>query len=123
MNSENNAEAIAPALGGDFAVTKDLLDRGLSGALEEESLSAHEQAVMAKMAKKRSASNTPFKIIEREEVVWTLTEEGGKAKEALLAANISGNEVGQLTVEMMKEGSWREATFRPYALTAPVARG
>ena len=40
MNSENNAEAIAPALGGDFAVTKKLLDRGLSGALEEESLSA-----------------------------------------------------------------------------------
>jgi len=122
MNSENKAEAVADALGGEFLVTRELLDRALSGALEEETLTAEERSAMVKIAKKRGASNTPFKAVEREDVVWTLTEAGSRAKEALLEANISGEEVGQLTVEMLKEGSWRDATFRPYALGAPTAR-
>ena len=122
MNSDNNAEAIADALGGEFALVKTLLDRGVGGALLESSLSDGEKAAMAKISKKRGTANSPFKTIEREDVIWALTEAGGRAKEALLAANIRGDEVGQLTVEMMKDGSWRDATFRPYGLGAPTAR-
>lgn len=122
MNSDNLAEAVVDVLEGEFATTKALLDRGFEGAILESSLSVGERAAMAKISKKRGTSNSPFKIIERDDVIWTLTEAGGRAKEALLAANISGQEVGQLTVEMMKDGSWREATFRPYGLAAPTAR-
>ena len=80
MNGENKAEAVADELEGEFLVTKNLLDKGLGGELEEAQLSEPEKQAMAKMAKKRGASNSPFKVIEREEIVFNLTEEGFTAK-------------------------------------------
>ncbi len=122
MGEANKAQAKGDSLGGEFLVSQTLLEKGQGGAIAESDLSSDERSAIAKMAKKRGATNSAFRIIEREAVVWQLTEEGGKAKEALLAAKITGEEVGQLTAEMLKNGSWREATFRPYALGAPTAR-
>ncbi|MEA4859698.1 MAG: phenylalanine--tRNA ligase subunit alpha [Sphaerochaeta sp.] len=122
MNTENKAEAVADELEGEFLVTKNLLDKGLGGELEEALLSEPEKQAMAKMAKKRGASNSPFKVVEREEIVFNLTDEGFSAKQAVLAANITGEELGLVTSEMLSTGSWKTGSFRPYGLNAPTSR-
>jgi phenylalanyl-tRNA synthetase alpha chain len=122
MGAENQAEASADTLGGEFLIQSELLKRGSTDLLEESELSGQERDAMAKMAKKRAAANAAFRIIEREEITWELTDTGLKAKEILLEAKISGEETGQLTREMLLSGSWRTATFRPYGLGAPTAR-
>ncbi|MGE4454649.1 MAG: phenylalanine--tRNA ligase subunit alpha [Sphaerochaeta sp.] len=122
MNSENKAESIVEEISGAFLVTDHLLQRGLQGDIEEATLDAQEKKAMGKIAKKRGASSSPFKLIEREDIVYELTEDGAKAKEAVLRANITGEELGSLTSEMLATGSWKQGSFRPYGLNAPTSR-
>ncbi|HZJ87555.1 MAG TPA: phenylalanine--tRNA ligase subunit alpha [Sphaerochaeta sp.] len=122
MGEGKRATAVAEALEGEFVTFETLLKKGADALIEESSLSAEEQQAMAKISKKRSATNVPFKVIEREEIIWELTESGAAAKQALVSANITGDEVGQVTAELLASGKWREATFRPYVVDAPTAR-
>ncbi|WP_332446104.1 phenylalanine--tRNA ligase subunit alpha [Sphaerochaeta sp.] len=122
MNAENKAQASADQLEGEFIVTADLLKRGCEGELEERLLSAEETSAMAKISKKRGASGSPFKVVEREEIIYALTETGAEAKQAVIAANITGEELGSVTSEMLSSGSWKQASFRPYGINAPTSR-
>ena len=61
-------------------------------------------------------------MIEREDIAYTITEKGLKAKEALLEANITGEELGSLTSAMLISGSWKGKEFRPYSLNTPPGR-
>ncbi len=122
MNEQNKAQAVADELTGEFLVTAKLLEKGMSADLEESSLDQEEKRAMSKIAKKRGAANSPFKVIEREEIVFELTQEGADAKKAVLAANITGEELGSVTSDMLSNGSWKSATFRPYGLNAPTSR-
>ena len=90
MNEQNKAQAIAEELTGEFLVTAKLLEKGMSADLEESSLDQEEKRAMAKIAKKRGAANSPFKVIEREEIVFELTQEGADDKKAVLSENITG---------------------------------
>ena len=122
MNGENKAYIKDNKLPEDVVETAELLKKGLSGALDEASLTEHEKALMAKVSKKRGAVGSPYKVIEREEVVYKLTEAGAQAKEAVINANITGEEIGVLTPQILASGSWKNASFRPYGLDAPVSR-
>ncbi len=122
MNEENKAQALVDVLEGEFSLTASLLKKGLQESLEESNLSEDEKQAMAKIAKKRGAASSPFKIIEREDIVYTLTEEGALAKDAVLKANITGEELGSVTSEMLSSGSWKQGSFRPYGLNAPTSR-
>ncbi|MBR5668680.1 MAG: phenylalanine--tRNA ligase subunit alpha, partial [Spirochaetales bacterium] len=51
-----------------------------------------------------------------------MTAAGEEAKDALLKANITGEELGVLTPQIIASGSWKTASFRPYGLDAPVQR-
>lgn len=120
MNDENKAQSTTDELSGEFLLTANLLQKGLQGDLDESALDADEKKAMGKIAKKRGAASSPFKVIEREDIVYELTEEGSQAKEAVLKANITGEELGSLTPpEMLATGSWKEGNFRPYGLNAP----
>ncbi len=122
MNGENKAYIKNNQLPADVVETADLLKKGLSGALDEAALTDREKALMAKVSKKRGAVGSPYKVIEREEVVYKLTEAGLQAKEAVISANITGEEIGVLTPQIIASGSWKNASFRPYGLDAPVSR-
>ena len=74
------------------------------------------------MAKKRGASSSPFKFIEREDVTYALTDKGEEVKKAVLEANITGEEFGVLTPEMLASGAWKNGSFRPYGINAPTSR-
>ncbi|AEC02497.1 phenylalanine--tRNA ligase subunit alpha [Parasphaerochaeta coccoides] len=124
MNESNEAELVTDAqLPDELAVTASLLERAsTTGILEETTLTPAEKNAMVKIAKKRGAAQSPFRIVEREDVVYRLTAEGEKAKHALEEAHITGEELGNLTPAMLSSGSWKTGTFRPYSLNAPVAR-
>ena len=81
-----------------------------------------EKKAISSLAKKRGAASSPFRIVEREDAVYKLTESGKEAKEAVLAANITGEEFGILTPQMIQTCAWKNGTFRPYGINAPTSR-
>jgi phenylalanyl-tRNA synthetase alpha chain len=100
-----------------------ILDRAKSqGAISAEDLSREETDVISSVSKKRGAASTVFKVSDREEVSHRLTDAGVDAAEKLEASGVTGDELGRLTPEMLQDGSWRDATFRPYNVNSPSSR-
>ena len=123
LNAERKAERISGSLPDEIKTQRALLERAKeSGELDDAALSNEERKVISQMAKKRGASASPFKLSEREIVIYELTEEGDETKRELEKANITGEEFGILTPDMLKSGSWKNGTFRPYGVDAPTSR-
>ena len=121
-NEEKKACLISDTLDGEVLVQRALIGRAEKAPLREDELSDAEKKAIAKLAKKRGAASSTFRMIEKEDVVYTLTELGNETKNELLKANITGEEFGLLTPQMIQSGSWKKGTFRPYGLNAPVSR-
>ena len=90
--------------------------------LDLQDLSDAEKAVMGNLAKKRGAADVPFRIVERETVVYSLENIALEVKAGLEKAGITGNEIGTLTSKILTDGSWKNATFRGYNISVPPAR-
>jgi len=122
MGEGNRAEAVADEAPFEVKIATEVLSKAAKSPLEESQLTDDERAFVSKNSKKRGAAGAPLKLIEREEVFYRLTEAGSEAKAALLAAHITGEELGALTNAMLSTGSWKEGTFRPYSLNTAPAR-
>jgi phenylalanyl-tRNA synthetase alpha chain len=110
--------ALAPKL----AALGSLLSRAGVAPLEESLLSAGEKELAASQAKKRGAAGSLFRMVEREEVSFTLTPAGAEAAAELRKAGATGEEAGALTAEMLRSGSWRTVHFRRYNIDVPPTR-
>lgn len=100
-----------------------LLTKALSkGYVDSSELNDEEKKIIATISKKRGASASPFKVTEKEEVVYQLTALGEQAKEAVIAAGISGEEFNAVTPELLESGAWKNGSFRPYSLNAPISK-
>ena len=121
MNAEKKAELRDKSRATDITLTRTLLDKADSPLLATE-LSEKERELLEKLAKKRGAANAMFRIMEREEVLYRFTEEGIQAQKELHASGITGDEIGVLTPEMLRDGSWKTASFRPYTIQLPPSR-
>jgi phenylalanyl-tRNA synthetase alpha chain len=77
---------------------------------------------MSGIAKKRGASDAPFRLIDRETVFFGFTALAEEAAAALKEAGISGDEEGSLTQAMLESGSWKNKTFRSYNVKTPPVR-
>ena len=123
MDGDKKAQAVADSLPDDVLLQRALLDKAVkAGSLDDESLSAEERKAIGALAKKRGAQNSAFRTVDRDLIVYVLTEDGDRAKKALLDANITGEELGVLTPQMIQSGSWKNGTFRPYGINAPTSR-
>lgn len=122
LNAERKAEIVKDELPAELVISKALIAKAESAPLREDTLSADEKKAMGKLAKKRGAAASTFKLIEREDVTYALTSAGEEVKAALVKANITGEEFGLLTPQMIQTGSWKNGTFRPYGLNAPTSR-
>ncbi|MBR1937834.1 MAG: phenylalanine--tRNA ligase subunit alpha [Spirochaetales bacterium] len=122
LNEERKAELISAELPDDVKIARSLMEKASSAPLREDSLSADEKKAIGALAKKRGAASSTFKLIEKEDVVYVLTETGDKVKSDLIKANITGEEFGLLTPQMIASGSWKNGSFRPYGLNAPTSR-
>jgi len=63
-----------------------------------------------------------FRIVEREAVFFRINAAGLEVKKALAGAGMTGDEIGRLTPDMLRDGSWRGKTFREYGVNAPTSR-
>lgn len=122
LNSERKAEVISDKLPEEVVISKRLIAKALAAPLRESELTDAEKKAISKLAKKRGAAASTFKLIEREDVTYELTEEGDEAKKRLIEKNITGEELGVLTPQILQSGAWKGASFRPYGINAPSAR-
>jgi phenylalanyl-tRNA synthetase alpha chain len=93
-----------------------------SGSIDQKTLTADEISVMGTLAKKRGAADSPFRIMERENVIYALTNAALEVKSALNEAGITGDEIGSITPALLKSGEWKKGAFREYNITIPPAR-
>lgn len=106
-----------------LSIVRRLLERTRSAdVIDEADLSDSEKSAMAGISKKRGASNSVFRVAEREEVSFTLSETGREIKAALERTGMTGDEIGSLTPDMLKDGSWKKSGFRAYNIKFPPGR-
>ncbi len=125
MNAEKKAEYTGAELPKRLSVTNALLKRAAeseNGQLDASSLSQEEKDVMLTLAKKRGISDSPFRIIERETVVYKLSEALNGVVDSLKKAGVTGNELGEITPKMLTSGEWKKGVFRGYNISIPPAR-
>jgi phenylalanyl-tRNA synthetase alpha chain len=126
MDSEKHASLVPGAvLPQEAAVTAELLKKAAAsedGCLSDSDLSQEEKEAIAKNSKKRGASGSPFKASEREDIFYALTEIGDETRQEILKANITGEELGELTPQIISSGEWKTSSFRPYSVNAPVSK-
>lgn len=123
MGDDKKARATGTAVPVRLAVTTALIARAVErGFLDQAELSADETAIMGTLAKKRGAADSPFRVVERETVVYALAPAAAEVKKAIDAAGITGEEIGSITPAMLKSGEWKNGTFRGYNIAIPPAR-
>ncbi len=123
LNEEKKAVIKGSEISPSMKTVRILLDKGASaGELEESSLTETEKQAISVISKKRGGAASPFRIIEREDVVYRMTPEGKQVKKLLKGQGVSGEEIGSLTPEMLADGSWKKAAFRSYNVNTPPAR-
>ncbi len=120
--NESREVVIADSAAEPDALVRALLERSADSALRDEDLSEEERVVAAANGKKRGAASALFRIIEHDVVRYRLTPEGLATAKQLSEAGITGEEIGRLTPEMLRDGSWRDGTFREYGVNAPTSR-
>jgi len=123
MDGDKNVEVTDKDLPARITLLESLLSRGMeSGILDESDFTTEEFIVIKANSKKRGAAASPFKIIEREDLVYELTDDGEKVRNLLLEHGLTGEEVGALTPEMLSGGSWKGKEFREYNINTPPNR-
>lgn len=125
MNAEKKVEYTGVPLPARISITSALLEKASKAEnciLDNASLSKEEQTVIATLAKKRGASDSPFKIIERETVVFKLLPNAKDVAETLRKTGVTGNEIGEVTPKMLSSGEWKNSVFRGYNIAVPPAR-
>ncbi len=125
MDSEKKAQLKADDISASMKAVRSVLDKAVlteSGELAEEDLSEEERKVIGGISKKRGASSSPFKIVEREDLVYEITAAGREVAKILVEKGVTGEEVGSLTPEMLADGSWKEKSFRSYNVNTPPSR-
>ncbi|HUI71236.1 MAG TPA: phenylalanine--tRNA ligase subunit alpha [Spirochaetia bacterium] len=126
MDGEKRASvasgASKPLEGSTSAVRTLLAKAAEAGALDESSLAQKEKDLVGSLAKKRGAATSLFRLVEREDVTFVITDAGAEARRALEKAGATGEEVGALTADMLRTGAWKNARFRRYNIDVPPTR-
>lgn len=125
MDGEKKAAYTGAPLPEALSITADVLKKAVAtedGLLDQANLSEEERKIMGGLAKKRGATDVPFRMVERETVVYKLEPIATEIKAGLEQAGITGNEIGSLTSKILSDGSWKTGTFRGYNIAVPPAR-
>ncbi|MGH7256474.1 MAG: phenylalanine--tRNA ligase subunit alpha [Nitrospirales bacterium] len=72
--------------------------------------------VLERFAVKRGSAQEPFRITDRVERWFVLTDEGQQIVQSLSPKDLA-DEVSQLSPELLKDGSWRTKRFRQYTIS------
>ena len=122
MDEEKKAVLKDTKLPESFSIIKGLIERASVEMLADSDLVDEERRIISRISKKRGASQVPFKIIEREEVIYTITASGLDVQRRLVSAGVTGDELGAVTSSMLATESWKDRQFRSYSLSTPPSR-
>jgi phenylalanyl-tRNA synthetase alpha chain len=96
-----------------------LQDAGPGASVLLSDLPEEAQAYVQEKTRKRGKGRAPVRLDERAVRAYGLTEDGVCALKGVLDAGLTGDEVSQLTPEMIQSGGWRGVSFRRYDLSIP----
>lgn len=107
----------------ELSLTRSLLEKA-SGkcALQKEELNDSELKIISSLSKKRGGDNSAFKTVEKEFVTYRASGNWCKIKEELEKQGITGDEIGEVTPEILKSGEWKGKNIRPYNIALQPAR-
>ncbi|MBN1837052.1 MAG: phenylalanine--tRNA ligase subunit alpha [Spirochaetales bacterium] len=88
----------------------------------EEELSGEQAELLRGLARKRGAERGLFRGVEREEVGYRLRPESAPVQRELETRGMTGEEIGVITPEVLRGGSWRRGSFRSYNIQLPPQR-
>jgi phenylalanyl-tRNA synthetase alpha chain len=91
-------------------------------SLKDSELSPELQELASSLAKKRGSSTSICKQTEHDEVTYVLTTQGEAVQKGLLQKGVTGEEIGKLTPEIIKNGEWKNKGFRGYNIQTPPVR-
>jgi phenylalanyl-tRNA synthetase alpha chain len=92
-----------------------------SGIALEEFAPDMQEYILAN-ARKRGGGKASIRLDERTTRVYTLTELGQQVLADVVSANLTGDEISQLTPNMIQDGSWKGTQFRRYDLSIKPPR-
>lgn len=107
----------------EFESLQDLI--GLIGEKESLNLgdlSDEHKSIIEAHHRKRGKSKGIFRISEKRNRIFSLTENGRSILSVLLKQGETGEDVSQLTPDMLKEGTWKNKTFRKYNISLSPPR-
>ena len=87
-----------------------------------EDFDANIQEYIQANARKRGGGKAAIRLDERTERTYRLTSEGQEVLADVVSANLTGDEISQLTPNMIQDGSWKGASFRRYDLSIKPPR-
>jgi phenylalanyl-tRNA synthetase alpha chain len=123
MDGEKRVTILDAAKAARLSVTRRIFELAASsGIVDEDALSEMEKGVVAGIAKKRGAGTAPFRVVERDEVVYELEAGVDDIRAELETEGITGEEAGAVTPEMLETGSWKTSSFRAYNIDLPPGR-
>ena len=97
---------------------KDDADGELAMATFPEGMQTHAREAATGPGKSKS----PVRLVEQAVRSYTLSADGGSARAGVLDQNLTGEEVSQLTPEMLQSGAWKGVGFRRYDLSIKPPR-
>jgi len=95
---------------------------GKNAPLDIDILSAEERGRVEAHYRKRGKSKGIFQISQERNRIFSLTESGRHLLSELLERGETGKEVSELTPQMLKEGRWKDITFRRYDISLSPPR-
>jgi len=98
-----------------------LLQELRAGPRELRTFPESSKRVVQQHAVKRGNAREPFRIDERVTRSFALTDEGRAAVDQISQQG-TGEEVSQLTPDLLKEGAWRTKRFRKYTISLRAPR-
>ena len=98
-----------------------LLQELRAGPRELRTFPESSRSVVQHHAVKRGNAREPFRIDERVTRSFALTDEGRAAVDQISQQGV-GEEVSQLTPDLLKEGAWRTKRFRKYTISLRAPR-
>ena len=107
----------------EFTQRQQLLEKiGNSEPCSREDFAPEEWRIIEGGARKRGKSKGLFRLIEQIDKQFALNESGRQVLSVIIERDLSGEEISQVTPEMIKDGSWKKASFRSYNIEGAFPR-
>ena len=106
-----------------FEALKALLDRVTeAGSIDLSDLDEPQRELVMGSQRKRGKEKGIFRVDETVSRSFRLTTVGVSLCKAVIEAGATGEELSKLTPQMLKDGSWRKSSFRPYNISLKPPR-